>query len=74
MVRSWARAIGWPLEDMKRLVHVCENKLTKKPETYCLCQDDPSTFAEVFYAASYLCKSYSKPIGQVGLSFGSSRL
>ncbi|MWJ27443.1 hypothetical protein GPM19_04350 [Halomonas sp. ZH2S] len=38
------------------------------------CHYDPTTFAEVFYAASYLCKAYSKPIGQVGHPFGSSRL
>lgn len=61
-VRAWSWAIGWPLDDMAGLAHVATDKLTRQPYVYCLHRDDAATFAQVFYAASYLSKAYSKPI------------
>lgn len=74
VARSWARSIAWPLGEMKGLVHVCMDEAKNNPLTYCLRQDDPATFARVFYAASYLCKAHSKVIGEQGHPFGSSHL
>jgi len=72
VVRSWARAIEWPLENMGGRVQVCLHPNTPTPVEYCLRLGDDETLASVFYAASYLCKAYSKiPYGH---SFGSSRL
>jgi len=72
VARSWARAMDWPLDEMKGLVHVCKDPISKKPMEYCLRRNDPDTLATVFYAASYLCKAYSK--SPCGHGFGSSRL
>jgi hypothetical protein len=73
-VRAWSWAIGWPLDGMGGLVHVATDKLTGQPYVYCLHRDDVATFAQVFYAASYLCKAYSKPIAQgIRCHQGSSR-
>lgn len=73
-VRAWSWAIGWPIQDMGGLVHVATDKLAGKPYVYCLHRDDAATFAQVFYAASYLCKAYSKPIAQgIRCHQGSSR-
>lgn len=72
VTRSWAQALDWPLDKMKGLVHVCKDPITKKPMQYCLRRNDPDTLTPVFYAASYLCKAYSKSPFDHG--FGSSQL
>ncbi|MGM0694034.1 MAG: YagK/YfjJ domain-containing protein [Pseudomonadota bacterium] len=73
-VRAWSWAIGWPMHDMAGRVHVATDKLTQQPYVYRQHRDDAATFALVFYAASYLCKAYSKPIAQgIRCHQGSSR-
>ena len=72
-VRAWSWAIGWPIHDMKGLINVATDKLTQQPYVYCLHRDDAATFAQVFYAASYLCKAYSKPIARRIRCFDGSR-
>nr|WP_163501957.1 inovirus-type Gp2 protein [Halomonas socia] len=72
-VRAWSWAIDWPHHAMAGRVHVAKDKLTQQPYVYCLHRDDAVTFAQVFYAASYLCKAYSKPIAQGIRCFDGSR-
>jgi hypothetical protein len=73
MVRAWAQAIGWSLYEMQGLVHVCVDPASGKPFQYCLHRFDQMTFEAVMYAASYLCKAYSKQFGQGVHVFGASR-
>lgn len=85
IVRAWCKAIEWPPEMMNGLVHVAErdkeqknkiNKLNneeKKEFHWIIHRDDPASFAEVFHAASYLCKVYSKPLMQINHCFNASR-
>lgn len=63
-VRAWSWAIGWPNHDMAGKIHVATDKRTRQPYVYCLHRDDAATFSQVFNAASYLCKAYTKPIAQ----------
>lgn len=72
-VRAWSCVIGWPQYNMKGRVHVAKDKLTGQPYVYCLHRNDAATFSQVFYAASYLCKAYTKPIAQGIRCFDSSR-
>lgn len=74
IVRAWAWAIGWPLEQMVGVVDVPKNNITKKPCVYYFQRSDHNAYQQVFYAASYLCKAYSKPIGQGFHCFGGSQL
>ena len=73
-VRAWSWAINWPIYDMAGLLHVATDKLTKQLYVYRMHRNDAETFAQVFYAASYLSKAYSKPIAQrIRCHQGSSR-
>lgn len=72
-VRAWSGAIGWTHYDMQGRVHVATDKLARQPYVYCLHRDDAATFSLVFYAASYLCKAYTKPIAQGIRCFEGSR-
>ncbi|WP_346796062.1 inovirus-type Gp2 protein [Halomonas sp. Bachu 37] len=74
LVRAWAWAINWPLEKMGGLVNVTQDRLTDKSAVRYFHRGDRAAFREVFYAASYLCKAYSKPIGQGVHCFDGSRL
>ncbi|WP_185856326.1 YagK/YfjJ domain-containing protein [Vreelandella populi] len=73
LVRAWAFAINWPQECMDLLARVPE-KHYKTLATWEFKDDDQTTFADLFYAASYLCKAYSKPIGQGVHCFDGSQL
>jgi len=73
IVRAWSRAIGWPQDAMRGLVHVAKDKLTGKFYTYHFHRDDHAAFAEVFFGASYLCKVHSKPLAQRIHCFEGSR-
>lgn len=64
LVRAWAWAIGWPLEDMKGLVHITTNSMTKGVCVFRLHKRQKALIRQFFFAISYLCKAYSKPIGQ----------
>lgn len=72
-VRAWSGAIGWPLEDMGGLVNIATNNITNTPYTWHFNANDQAAFAEVFYGSSYMCKDYSKPIGQGIHCFEGSR-
>lgn len=74
VARSWARAIEWPLEQMEGRVNASKDPITGELIRFILHKNDRETFEQVFHVASYLCKAYSKPIGQGGHCFGSSRL
>lgn len=64
LVRSWEGAIGGAPIDMKGLVNIPRRSQGGGHAVFHFHRDDQNTFQEVFYAASYLCKAYSKPIGQ----------
>ncbi|WP_373190451.1 inovirus-type Gp2 protein [Halomonas sp.] len=64
IVRAWEGVVGWPAEQMGGLVNVSRDKLTKELLTFHFHHDDQTTFEELFYAASYLCKAHTKPIAQ----------
>lgn len=74
IVRAWARAINYPQEYMEGLVRVPKKPVTKDFATWFFHSDEQTTFAEVFEAASYLCKAATKPIGQGVHCFDSSRI
>lgn len=63
IVRAWAWAIGWPLEQMQGLVDVSEDNITDDLYVYHFHRNDNNAIQQLFYAASYLCKAHSKPIG-----------
>lgn len=77
IVRAWCKAIDWPPEKMKGLVHAAktkqEQKQEKKKRHWIILRDAPASFADVFYAASYLCKVFSKPLVQRIHCFDGSR-
>lgn len=64
LVRAWAWAIGWPLEEMKGLVDITTNSMTRNVCVFPLHRQQKAMIRELFFAISYLCKAYSKPIGQ----------
>tara|TARA_R110002012_G_scaffold106831_1_gene248108 strand:- start:5024 stop:5728 length:705 start_codon:yes stop_codon:yes gene_type:complete len=72
IVRSWSYAINWPEQCMGGLVHVGEDEVQDTPYQWIINRGDQAAFADLFYGASYLCKAYSKPIGQGFRCFGSS--
>ncbi|WP_430468764.1 YagK/YfjJ domain-containing protein [Vreelandella titanicae] len=74
IVRAWAWAINWPLEQMGGLVDVPKNNITEEPCVYHFHRDNHHAYQQVFYAASYSCKAYSKPIGQRIHCFDGSQL
>ncbi|UTA81523.1 inovirus-type Gp2 protein [Halomonas sp. XH26] len=73
IVRAWSVAIGWPLENMEGLVHIATDDMTHQTYTWHYQRNDQATFEEVFRGASYMCKEYSKPIGQSIHCFEGSR-
>ncbi|NYS59685.1 YagK/YfjJ domain-containing protein [Vreelandella salicampi] len=64
LVRAWAWAIGWQLEEMKGLVNITTNSMTKDVCVFRLHSRQKAMIREFFFAISYLCKAHSKPIGQ----------
>lgn len=73
IVRAWARAINHPQECMAGLVQVPRKPISNDLATWFFRSDDQTAFTDVFYAASYLCKAYTKPIGQGVHCFDGSR-
>lgn len=73
IVRAWARAIGYPQECMEGLVQVPRKPVINELATWFFHSNDQAAFAEVFGAASYLCKAATKPIGQGVHCFDGSR-
>ena len=71
---AWAWAIGWPLENMKGLVHITTNSITKEVCTFDVHRQDEAKIKALFYAMSYACKAHSKPIGQRVHCFDGSQL
>lgn len=67
LVRAWAWAIGWPLEDMEGLVDITTNSITKEVCTFNVHKQNEAEIKELFYAMSYACKAHSKPIGKGGV-------
>lgn len=74
LVRAWAWAIGWPLEDMEGLVDITTNSITKEVCTFDVHRGDEAKIRELFFAMSYACKAYSKPIGEGVHCFDGSQL
>lgn len=73
IVRAWSRAINCPQENMEGLVQLPRKPITKEFAKWHFRSDDHKVFADVFHAASYLCKAYTKPIGQGVHCFDGSR-
>ncbi|MGP9767050.1 YagK/YfjJ domain-containing protein [Halomonas sp. AOP13-D3-9] len=67
-IRAWGWALSRPTHMMKGLVEIPkkweQGRRTNKYFHCMLHRNDPDIFAEVMYVASYLCKYYSKPLGQ----------
>lgn len=75
MMRSWLKAMGFDADDPRfyQLINVSKVPGTNVPWSCILHRDDWYTMDEAMYMASYLCKEYSKPIGQNVHVFDSSR-
>lgn len=75
MMRAWLKAMGYDHDDPRfsQLVNVSINKITKEPWTCVLHRDDWYAMDEAMCMSSYLCKAYSKPIGQGVHVFNASR-
>lgn len=75
MMRSWLKAIGFDACDPRfhQLINVSTNPITNEPWSCILHRDDWCAMDEAMFMASYLCKEYSKPIGQNIHVFDSSR-
>ncbi|WP_430468767.1 YagK/YfjJ domain-containing protein [Vreelandella titanicae] len=76
-IRAWSQAIEHPVCKTSALVEIAkeweQGRRTKKYFHRMLLRNDPDTFAEVMYAASYLCKYHSKRLGQWVHCFGASQ-
>lgn len=72
IVRAWADSLNWPQEGMELLARIPE-KPCGGLATWFFRSDDQAAFANVFGAASYLCKEATKPIGQGVHCFDASR-
>lgn len=72
LVRAWAAALGRDLTAMNGLVNITRQTDGRLMECLLHAQDR-QTFTDLFYIASYLCKTYSKPIGRGFHVFGASR-
>lgn len=64
---AWASALGISVENAVGLVHFPDNPY------YFLRREDPASIANLFYRASYLCKSDTKQYGDGAHAFGTSR-
>jgi len=73
IIRAWAKAINHPEDLMAGLVHIPCKPVTSELATWFFHKSDQYTFEQVFWAASYLCKEHSKPIGKGVHCFGGSR-
>ncbi|OLO10471.1 hypothetical protein BTW10_14020 [Chromohalobacter japonicus] len=75
MMRSWLKAMGYVADESSflQLVNVSENPVTEIPWSRILHRHDWCAMDEAMYMASYLCKAYTKPIGQNVHVFDSSR-
>lgn len=73
IVRAWANTLNWPQESMELLARIPE-KPNGELASWFFRRDDQAAFADVFGAASYLCKEATKPIGQSVHCFDASRL
>ena len=75
MMRSWLKAMGFAADDPRfgQLVNVSENPVNEVPWSGILNLNDWCAMDEAMYIASYLCKTYSKPVSQGIHVFDSSR-
>ncbi len=64
---AWASALGRNIEQVMGLVHIPDNPC------YYVQRDDQKSIEQLFYRASYLCKSDTKYYGNGSHGFGSSR-
>ncbi|NIC39428.1 inovirus Gp2 family protein [Halomonas desiderata] len=65
--RAWYSALGIECSPREPLIHVPQNPV------YWIDRDDPASFQEAFYRASYLCKAETKQYGLGLRAFGTSR-
>ena len=68
LVEAWASALRLSVDEVSGLVHIPENP------AYYLHRDDERGQGELFYRASYLCKSATKAYGDGQHGFGASRV
>lgn len=67
LAEAWASALGLSVEAVKGLIEMPTNPF------YYLNRGEPKGQAELFYRASYLCKSATKVFGDGSHGFGCSR-
>ncbi|WP_193075982.1 inovirus Gp2 family protein [Pseudomonas sp. FME51] len=69
MQEAWARALGVPVEHVQGLVHIPDNPVYRID----IHPEKADRLPELFYRASYLCKSATKCYGNGHWGFGTSR-
>lgn len=76
MMRAWLKAMGYDHDDprFQQLVNVSKDHLTKEPWTCILHRHDRHAMDEAMYMASYLCKAYSKTLGEGVHVFNASQV
>ena len=74
LIKSMKGCCGTNVLWFQQLVNVSKNKITGEYWTGILHRDDWFSMDEAMYMASYLCKAYSKPIGQGMHVFDASRV
>ncbi|MGM0857471.1 MAG: YagK/YfjJ domain-containing protein [Pseudomonadota bacterium] len=76
MMRAWLKAMGFDHDDPRfpKLINVSKNKNTGEFWTDNLHRDDWHAMNEAMFMASYLCKAYTKTIGQGMHVFDASRV
>ena len=74
ITRSWLSALNLPATiDFGHLVHFQKDPYSGQFITHHLHRSDHHAWCQLFYIASYLCKAFSKQVGQGIRSFDTSR-
>ena len=66
-MEAWASALGMPVDATEGLVHFPNDS------SYLLRRDEPDSWRDFFWRASYLCKAETKQYGHGHHGYGFSR-
>lgn len=74
-MRAWLKAMGFEGDDPRwgQLINVSKHPMTKEYWSVALSRHHPTAMNETMHMASYLCKAYTKPLGQGIKVFDTSR-